>query len=43
MDETIIGFKCIHSLNNKRANKVRMTALKLDMSKAYDKVELNYL
>ncbi|KAK3200780.1 hypothetical protein Dsin_024195 [Dipteronia sinensis] len=41
-DNTIIGFKCMHSLKRSKRKKGLM-AIKLDMSKAYDKVEWSFL
>ncbi|KAK2659339.1 hypothetical protein Ddye_005872 [Dipteronia dyeriana] len=40
-DNTIISFECIRGLHRKR--KVGSNALKLDMSKAYDRVEWDFL
>ncbi|KAK2638860.1 hypothetical protein Ddye_026655 [Dipteronia dyeriana] len=42
-DNMVIGFECIHYLRNKRDRKKGYTALKLDMSKAYDRVEWSFL
>lgn len=42
-DNAVIGFECIHTLNNKRSVKEGVAPLKLDMFKAYDKVEWSYL
>ncbi|KAI9169068.1 hypothetical protein LWI28_006417 [Acer negundo] len=41
-DNAVIGFECIHVIRNKKCKKGSM-ALKLDMSKAYDMVEWNFL
>lgn len=38
-DNAIIGFEYIHALNNKRSGRDKMVALKLDMIKAYDRIE----
>lgn len=38
-DNVILGFECIHALNSRRKGKISLGALKLDMSKAYDRVE----
>lgn len=38
-DNAIFGFECIHTVRNKRYDKEGVVALKLDMSKAYDRVE----
>lgn len=42
-DNVIVGFECIHAINNRRKGKVGQVAMKLDMSKAYDKVEWSFL
>lgn len=42
-DNVMIGFECIHTLNNGRTGKEGVVALKLDMSKAYDRAEWGYL
>lgn len=41
-DNIILGFECIHWLKGYK-NKSSFVALKLDMSKAYDRVEWLYL
>ncbi|KAK3222006.1 hypothetical protein Dsin_009031 [Dipteronia sinensis] len=41
-ENAIIGFECLHSLRT-RSVQTRAMALKLDMSKAYDKVDWNFL
>lgn len=38
-DNVIVGFKCLHSLNNRRRGKTGHVVIKLDMSKAYNRVE----
>lgn len=38
-DNVLLGFECIHALNNKRKGKVGQIAMKIDMSKTYDRVE----
>lgn len=43
MDNAILGYECIHFLRNKRSGKRPWAALKLDMSKAYDRVEWSFL
>lgn len=42
-DNAMIRFESIHALNNKRTGKKGVVAMKLDMSKAYNRVEWNYL
>ena len=43
MDNLIISHECLHFLKNKRQGKDGYIAIKLDMSKAYDRVEWGYL
>ena len=38
-----MAFESLHSMNNMRSGKSWYMAIKLDMSKAYDRVELGYL
>lgn len=38
-NNVIIGFECIHAIRNKKKGKEGHVALKLDRSKAYDRVE----
>lgn len=38
-DNVVLGFECIHTINNKRKGNGGSIAMKLDMSKAYDRVE----
>ncbi|KAK2637683.1 hypothetical protein Ddye_025478 [Dipteronia dyeriana] len=38
-DNTIMGFKYMHALARRKKGKIGALALKLDMSKAYDRVE----
>ncbi|OMO52067.1 reverse transcriptase [Corchorus capsularis] len=42
-DNALIAFETIHFMRNKRSGKRAHLALKLDLSKAYDKVEWNFL
>ena len=42
-DNILIAFETLHHLKNKRNGKTGFMALKLDMSKAYYRVEWNYL
>jgi hypothetical protein len=42
-ENILIAFETLHHMHNKRAGKVGSMALKLDMSKAYDRVEWSFL
>ncbi|KAK3231579.1 hypothetical protein Dsin_003460 [Dipteronia sinensis] len=42
-DNAIIGFECMHALKRWKKGKRGSMALKLDMSKAYDRVEWTFL
>ena len=43
IDNILIAFETLHHLHNKRTGKVGSMALKLDISKAYDRVEWGFL
>jgi hypothetical protein len=42
-DNIITAFECLHFMKRKRGKDLRCCALKLDMRKAYDRVEWDYL
>lgn len=42
-DNVLIGFECLHALRNKNKGKEGVMGLKLDMSKAYARVEWPFL
>jgi hypothetical protein len=42
-DNILIAFETLHHMHNKKTGKVGFMALKLDMSKAYDRVEWGFL
>ena len=39
IDNTTVAFEVLHRMRNKRARKKRQMAIKLDINKAYDRVE----
>ncbi|KAL5550781.1 hypothetical protein UlMin_000957 [Ulmus minor] len=41
-DNAIIGYECLHALKRRRSKKKGFLALKLDMAKAYDRVEWSF-
>ncbi|KAK3222224.1 hypothetical protein Dsin_009249 [Dipteronia sinensis] len=43
LDNAIVGFKCVHALRRRKKGKPSVLALKLDMSKAYDRVEWRFI
>ncbi|XP_071933651.1 uncharacterized protein [Coffea arabica] len=43
LDNVLIAHECIHFLKNKRVGRDGFMAIKLDMSKAYDRVEWKFL
>lgn len=42
-NNVFVGFECIHALNNRRQGKDGFVAIKLNMSKAYDRFEWYFL
>ena len=42
-DNIIIGYKCLHKIRHSKRKNHRLVALKLDVNKAYDRVEWSFL
>lgn len=42
-DNTIIGYECLHKIRHSKGKKHGLVALKLDVSKAYDRVKWSFL
>lgn len=42
-DNIIVGYECLHKIRQSRGKRNGLLALKLDINKAYDKLELNFL
>ena len=43
MDNVLVAFETMHSIDQRRKGKNGLMAIKLDMSKAYDRVEWDFL
>lgn len=43
LDNVVVGFECMNWMRSQKKTKTGFAALKLDMSKAYDRVEWRYL
>jgi hypothetical protein len=43
INNALVEFECIHTMKRKKKGKKRLCAVKLDMMKAYDRVEWPFL